>query len=366
MQRIGADFEMTLNSPFIRMTAKTVILRHCLVWLIFISYEMTYIKIMVGIHASVFHFIVFYLLNVSLFYFNAHVLLDFAFFKTQKPYPIAIFLIVIEIAVYLGIKYSLDTLLSKWFPADLKFNARYILINAWRGVYFLGFSIAYWSMLYMIRFRERNYRMETEQLKSMTRNLELENKYMSVENAYLQNQISPHLLFNSLNFIYNTVYLKSEKAGQGVMLLADLMRYSLVGGDEQRTVLLSSEVEQIDNLVQLSRLRFGEELFLRFQKKGKWQGVRIIPLILITLVENLMKHGDLGEATRPALIRLEHQNGHLIFETRNKKRTSPPYSRAGLGLKNIEKRLNNYYQERYTLQVKDVEDLFSVTLTINL
>jgi two-component system, LytTR family, sensor kinase len=118
--------------------------------------------------------------------------------------------------------------------------------------------------------------------------------------------------------------------------------------------------------VELCRMRFGGEFFLRIRKKGKLAGMQIIPLVLITLVENMMKHGDLGEKRRSAQVILELQENKLVFETRNKKRNTSLYPKGGLGLKNIEKRLNNYYHEQYTLLARDVEDLFTVTLIINL
>ncbi|MEZ2336411.1 sensor histidine kinase [Mucilaginibacter sp. RCC_168] len=245
-------------------------------------------------------------------------------------------------------------------------NEKLWLTNIWREIFFIGFSIAYWSMLYMMRFKEKNHAMKTEQLKTKAAALELENKYITAENAYLQNQISPHLLFNSLNFIYNSIHNLSDRAGRGVMLLAEIMRYSLVSSEDKRTVLLNNEIEQINRLIELSHLRFQEQFFLKFRKKGKFSGVRILPLILITLVENMMKHGDLGEIGKPAVIRLEHKDNLLVFETRNKKRSGSPHPKGGLGLKNIEKRLINFYQNRFQLDILDRSDEFSVTLTLSL
>jgi len=360
---------MTVKSLKLISANKSLIFKHCLVWILFIAYEVAYVRFTAGIQTSILHYAIYYILNISLFYINAYLILDYAFFKTHRPYLTSAILTLIEILVYLLIKFVIDLIMldSKIsFKEHIKYAEQFTIVNVWRAVYFIGFSIAYWSMLYMVRFKERNHLMETEQLKSIAKNLELENKYMSVENAYLQNQISPHLLFNSLNFIYNTVYLTSANAGKGVMRLADLMRYSLVSADETRTVLLAQEVEQLENLVELCRMRFGEEFFLRFRKKGKLAGVRIIPLILITLVENMMKHGDLGEKRVPAQIMLEQEENKLIFKTLNKKRNTSLYPKGGLGLKNIEKRLNNYYHERYTLLTRDVEDLFTVTLTIDI
>ncbi|WP_428327941.1 sensor histidine kinase [Mucilaginibacter sp.] len=351
------------------MKRRVVVFRHILVWLIYIGYEMSLIQITVGLSTSAFHYIVFYLLNVCLFYFNAHVILDFAFFKTRQPYLISCGLIAIEIVVYLFIKLELDRFFSGSQNLSLVLNLaneKLWLTNIWREIFFIGFSIAYWSMLYMVRFKERNHVMEREQLKSIAEKLELENKYISAENAYLQNQISPHLLFNSLSFIYNSVRRLSDRAGKGVMLLSDIMRYSLVSSEDNRTVLLTQEVEQIEKLIELSKHRSEEELFIKFRKKGKLSEIRVLPLILITLVENMIKHGELAEAAYPASIRLEQKDNMLVFITKNKKRTGSPYPKGGLGLKNIEKRLVNFYPAKFTLNIEDKDDFFSVTLILHL
>ena len=350
------------------MPKKKIIIWHATFWLVFISYETIFLRYTAGYYPPLLSAVIFYILNILLFYFNAHVLLDFAFFKTRAPYFIYLILMVGEIIAYLIIKYAVDILLNKKHlmkSGRLVITDLYLFTNSWRGIYFIGLSIAYWSMLYMFKFRERNHLMETEQLKAVARNLELENQVINAENAYLQNQVSPHLLFNTLSFIYNKVRNLSEKAGEGIMLLADLMRYSLVSGEGIKMVLLSKEVEQIDNLIKLSTLRNENEFFIRFIRKGKMTGISIIPLVLITLVENMIKHGDLGDPAIRAVIRLSVENGKLLFEASNKKRASTPYLKGGLGLKNIEKRLANAYPGNYQLSVIDADRYF-VSLTINL
>lgn len=351
------------------LNKKTVVLRHLLIWSLYITYELLLIEISVGLTTTAFHLFLYYLLNISLFYFNAHVILDYAFFKTAQPYLVAMGLILVEVMIFLLLKLELDALLNRKGHLNLVFNVhneRLWLTNVFREIFFIGFSIAYWSMLYLVKFKEKNHQMETEQLKTFATTLELENKYMSVENAYLQNQISPHLLFNSLNFIYNKVYKESAEAGKSVALLAELMRYSLVSANDSRTVLLSEEVTQLENLVALCQMRFRNQFYLRFKKKGKLSAVEIIPLILITLVENMMKHGDLGDQKHPALIAIELSGDQLHFETRNKIRHTNLYPKNGLGLKNIDKRLNNYYPGRYTFVTGTHQDIFTTQLTLHL
>lgn len=347
---------------------KAILLRHVLIWAIYISYELSLIQLTVGLNASVSHYTFFYLLNICLFYFNAHVILDYAFFKTDQPFLISICLIALEIIAYLFLKLQFDSYFSgASLNLDMNVaNERIWLTNIFREIFFIGFSIAYWSMLYMVRFKEKNHRMEKEQLRSMARTLELENKYISAENAYLQNQISPHLLFNSLNFIYNAIHKLSDRAGKGVMLLSEIMRYSLLSSEDNRTVLLTEEVEQLQKLLDLSYLRFEQQLHIKFRKKGKLKGIRILPLILITLVENMIKHGDLGDAKVPGQILLSYTDGLLLFVTRNKKRPSSPHPAGGLGLRSVEKRLANYYANQYQLDISEENNIFTVSLALNL
>jgi len=352
-----------------KLNTTKIVLRHVLVWLIFISYEVACIQFSVGLKGSMIIIAAYYFLYITLFYVNAHLILDVAFFRTNQPYLIAVALIIFEIMLFTVLKILIDHYIlaaKRDFNITPYLTQAYLLSNVFREIFFIGFSIAYWSMLYMVRFREKNHQMEKPQLKSIASSLELENKYMSVENAYLQNQISPHLLFNSLNFIHNQVYKESAEAGNSVARLSDLMRYSLVNADDTRTVLLSQEVKQMENLIALCQMRFKNNFYLRFHKRGKLKSVSIIPLILITLVENMMKHGDLGDKRKPAFILLELKDRQLRFETRNKIRNTNLYPKNGLGLKNIEKRLTNYYQGKYTMLAGGDDETFNVNLIIDL
>lgn len=351
------------------MINKTLVFRHFLGWLIYISYELSLIEVTVGLSKSAFNYAVFYVLNIFLFYFNAHVILDFAFFRTTRPYLIAAGLMLLEIVVYLYVKLSIDALLSGAGYVKIIFDRPHhqlYITNIWREIFFIGFSTAYWSSLYLVRFKERNHIIEKEKLKAVAEALELENKYVIAENAYLQNQISPHLLFNSLNFIYNSVHKLSERAGKGIMLLAQVMRYSLLSSEDNRTVPVSEELEQINKLVELSHLRFGDNLFLNIRKQGPLKDIQILPLVLITLVENMIKHGDLGDSDNPGQIRIDRKDKIFRFVTRNKKRTDSSPAEGGIGLRNIKRRLTNLYQDRYAFEVLENETEFTVTLTLYL
>ncbi|WP_164849965.1 sensor histidine kinase [Mucilaginibacter limnophilus] len=359
---------MTKNRPIRQW--KQAAFYHLLVWAVFISYELLCLFTTVGLDGQYLHYGIYYVMYISLFYLNAHVILDFSFFKTKSPYLIAAGLIVVEMIVFGLLKAVIDGLLAgadaPWLSLKV-FTRAYLLSNIFRQIFFIGFSIAYWSMLYLTRFRDQAQQMEIERLRQQASMLELENRYISVENAYLQHQVSPHLLFNSLNFIYYAVYKLSDRAGKGIMLLSNLLRYSLTAGSaQQKTIELKQEVEQIRNLIGLDRMRFNEKRYLGFKSNGELSGRFILPLALLTLVENVIKHGECGDPSAPATAELQLRGNKLHFSTVNKKREKTAYSTTGLGLNNLRKRLQNAYPDRFELQVNDEQDQFAVHLSIDL
>ena len=131
-------------------------------------------------------------------------------------------------------------------------------------------------------------------------------------------------------------------------------------------VSLSEEVKQVEKLIELSTLRFENELYLKLHKKGKLKEAQIPPLILVTLVENMLKHGDLGEKDHPGKIQVELTGNFLRFTTRNLKRMSTPHAKSGMGLQNIEKRLSNLFPEKHTFTISDEDTIYYTELTLNL
>jgi LytS/YehU family sensor histidine kinase len=144
------------------------------------------------------------------------------------------------------------------------------------------------------------------------------------------------------------------------------MYYSFISADRNSTTSLAEEVKQLENLIALCGMRFPGEFFCRFRKRGRIAGKQIIPLVLITLVENMLKHGDFGEKKYPARIDLRLEGDRLYFETNNKKLGRSLYPKGGLGLKNIDKRLYNHYKDQYSLVINDIDGFFIVKLMIAL
>jgi LytS/YehU family sensor histidine kinase len=91
----------------------------------------------------------------------------------------------------------------------------------------------------------------------------------------------------------------------------------------------------------------------------------IIPFVLITLVENAFKHGDLKKQDSPIDIKLIVERNKLSFYCRNKKKSGPKELSTGIGLENIIKRLDLAYGDKYKFAVKDEVEFYTTELTID-
>lgn len=192
---------------------------------------------------------------------------------------------------------------------------------------------------------------------------EKEKQHIRTELNFLRSQIHPHFFFNTLNNLYSLTVRKSDQAPEVVLKLSDLMSYMLYGSDTPM-VPLDKEIANLENYIDLEKLRFGRRLTLCFEKKGDTGVVQIPPLLLITFVENSFKHG-LKDKMGPVHIDicLQVEKEVLLFEVRNPAGTEESEP-GGIGLKNVRRRLDILYEGRYDLQLKATDDLFDVKLKI--
>ena len=196
---------------------------------------------------------------------------------------------------------------------------------------------------------------------------ELINQRQAGELSLLKSQINPHFLFNTLNNIYSLVYNKSDEAPEAVMKLSSIMRYVLFDANAEK-VPLEQEIEYLVSFVELQKLRFKQPGFIIMEIEGNTEGIDIAPMLLIPFVENAFKHGSKNH--QPGIIIDLHAENHLIrFMVSNYIRNDlPPVEKqsGGLGLSNIQRRLELIYAGKYSLDIKEEDEQFKVNLLIRL
>jgi len=240
------------------------------------------------------------------------------------------------------------------------------IADLYRCIFFIGISSLYWTASNISDFERKAKEAEIKQLTAERDALALQTKLAGSENALLRQQINPHLLFNTLNFIHSTVYKVSEEAAETVIMLADILRFSVEEAGEDGKILLKKEIDQISNLISINRIRFKTASNIQFTVLGDPAAHRIIPLVLITLVENIFKHGNF--IAHEAIIRLEiSKSGHLSFYTHNRLQAKAPYPPLkSTGLENIRIRLDYAYGDAYELQAQEHDGHFESKLILPL
>lgn len=222
------------------------------------------------------------------------------------------------------------------------------------GLTFGGFAIAIKLVKYWYFKKQELHQLQLEKTQ--------------IELKSLKDQLHPHFLFNTLNNLYAMTLPVEGKSSEVVMRLSDLLQYMLYECKAD-FVPLHKELQFIKHYIELEKLRFGNNLDLRFNIKGDIQNYRIAPLMLLPLVENAFKHGVSETIEQPWLsIDIDIQNNQLKCRVLNSKfpGKTGTHSEEGIGLKNLKQRLNLIYPEAHKIEIFDEEEMFIVQLNIEL
>lgn len=193
----------------------------------------------------------------------------------------------------------------------------------------------------------------------------LEKQKAQAELSALKHQINPHFLFNSLNFIYSKSIRFDDDLAQSVMLLSDIMRYALsIEDDKSGKVMLEKEITHLKNVIEINQKRLNNRLHINYQEQLSNKQIKIIPLVLITLVENSFKHGDLLDPAHPLGINVYDQENTLFFSIKNQKGKGAKELSNGIGLSNIKQRLNLTYGNKHHFEIQNSASEFAVLLQI--
>ncbi len=200
---------------------------------------------------------------------------------------------------------------------------------------------------------------------SQQREAELKSENIAAQLSNLQNQVSPHFFMNTLNNIYAMVKMGSPKAADSVMELSGLMDYLLYESANSKSVSLKREAEFIESYVNLMRLRYPERVVIEFNYSDDIPAVTTAPLLALNFIENAFKYGV--DYTKESFIRIgfEVNDEEITISVVNSNHSDTvKCTRRGLGIPNSRKRLDLIYGNRYSLDISEQIDIYSVTLKI--
>ncbi|MCB0837569.1 MAG: histidine kinase [Bacteroidetes bacterium] len=308
------------------------------VQLLFISYGMVLSAIMVYTYAHI--ALPPYLKNNKLYYFlliNSLYIIGFVFLESLFDY-------LVNDAYHNHQHTEVSAKYSDWVRTNLLVNSVFMLVA---NLY--GFTYGW--------FREQQTRRSLEQEK------------LKAELSALKHQINPHFLFNILNGLYGLAFQNDdEPTAEGIAKLSQLMRYMLYESNDPK-VPLGKEVNYIENYIDLQKLRLPKSVEINFSVNGRIEDKQIVPMILITFVENAFKHGISTANPSHIHISINVLENDLVFKVNNSNHRSnnaSGHNMGGIGLRNVKKRLDLLYKKSYNLTIDQNDDFFEVNLTIAL
>ena len=189
---------------------------------------------------------------------------------------------------------------------------------------------------------------------------------------FLKSQINPHFLFNALNTLYGTALMeKSKYTAVGIQTLGDMMRFML-HENNQDYILLSREIDYLENYISLQKLRIQESSKIVIEESFDVQcsNQHIAPMMLIPFVENAFKHGISLRKESWVNIKLTCGDDEVYFEVKNSihssKEGDTERDESGIGLQNVKERLKLLYFNKHDLSIRDEGGEYIAKLSLKL
>ncbi|QLE02312.1 histidine kinase [Galbibacter sp. BG1] len=294
-------------------------------------------------------------LHIIIVYFNVYYLIPRFIYK--KRY----LMYVVSLIMLLGVHYIIRSLLNYWLVTEniwpeaqgtqepLGFN--HIVAVSIGELYVLGITAAIKFTVDFINERNQNQNLRELQFKT--------------ELKYLKAQMQPHFFFNTLNNLYALTLKKSSQASDVVLRLSDIMQYVIYDANKKRLPLLQ-EINYIDNYIALEKLRYGTNIDSELSIDGDIDTIKVPPLLFLPFIENSFKHGVTGDNKLKLKILFERREDALFFYVENNvsKGNQKSSEKGGIGLKNIQRRLEILYKNEFDLKTIVNNNMFVVTLKI--
>lgn len=281
---------------------------------------------------------------MSLFYLNLLVLQSF--YRKNKNILVYIVFCLLMVVTYVGLV-RFSGLEYYLYEFESNRNVFSMVLNA---TLFIALSYFFFIQKEYFSARERNLTLKAE------------NQAMQFE--YLKARINPHFIFNTLNNMYALLLKKDENVPEMVNQLSNVLRYAVDDGSREY-LPLTKEVDHLKDYIELLQMQEPASENIDFYVEGEIAGLEIIPFVLISFLENAIKHGDLKydeEGWINIQILVEEQFEFIIENSHSGESNSS----NGTGLENIQKQLELAYGQNSHLTIDNSSEKYSVKLTIDL
>lgn len=239
----------------------------------------------------------------------------------------------------------------------------YYFISYYAPGQILLFLSVFWLLSTLLNL-SRGWFREQEQKQKIQ---ELEKQKTQAELDALKAQLDPHFLFNNLNSLYSLALEESPKTPEAILKLSENLRYVLYEGVGP-AVSLNKEIQHLSNYCQLQQWRFGEEMDINLELDLPSNDHQIAPLLLLPLLENCFKHVGQNRhgqyAVRGKIRLIEGKLAVSLQNTIAAQKPDEDSAVGGIGLLNLQKRLELLYPGRHYFNTVSTGDEFVARLEI--
>jgi len=334
---------------------------HVLGIVTFILFEVRTFKVS-KMSTTVINASVLYAFNISFFYISSYVLIP----ATKKKIS-SIFFRLICYATYVS-TYAYVLFL----PIYLLYRINHGIFRQWisideystllyRSAMFFVFAVV--LEYFLSEIRKKQSQLEYEKLVA-----EAKRKNLEMENRLLRSQLNPHFISNGLSFIHTESIKISKEMARWVASFSDVMKYHL-STNNNGLVTLDDDLDYLENYIssQLGISRGERKLYFIRDIDEDSGATQIYPLLFMSFVENIFKHGALQNGSKSAVVIIRRENQSLIFHCENDiAASSPKVAGSGIGIANTERRLKLLYPDRHNLSTKMDNSRFITDLKIEL
>ena len=198
----------------------------------------------------------------------------------------------------------------------------------------------------------------TEHQRVVLENQQLQSENLLIRHQTLQQQLSPHFLFNTLNTLDALIGTDDTSAHQYLHQLAATFRYSM---QNQSEVTLADELEFTQSYIYLMQIRHGNNLHVLQHIDNDLLNARIPPISLQLLVENAIKHNIISQR-HPLTISISTTSRRTLLVANHLQPKADNQPSNGTGLTNLAQRYRLLYQKEITI-LREAET-FSVEIPL--
>lgn len=217
----------------------------------------------------------------------------------------------------------------------------------------LSWSVGYWLVNYYQQFIYQQNQLRQVELEANQAQLKM-----------LRFQLNPHFLFNVLSTIDTLIMRKDLEASRRVLeRISDYLRETLLGG-ERESQSLDMEINLLTLYIAIEQERFGERLLFTPTITTDISAVSVPRHVLQPLAENAIKHGIAklpsgGEIT----LDVSKENQFIVIKLSNPMLVSEQTNKGfNVGLKNVQQRLNTFFNQQVKLNFDKTDSQFCITL----